>query len=141
MTQVLDTNVLVRHFTGTPAGQASAATAFLKAAAPGQLRLSDVHVSEFVWVLESSIYQADRATISAALDAVIALPAIEVGDEALLQKAIDLYAQRGMDWTDAYLVATAIRSQARDVVSFDRFDSKLGGLGLRRVEPGRNSRQ
>ncbi|HVC78045.1 MAG TPA: PIN domain-containing protein [Candidatus Micrarchaeaceae archaeon] len=141
MTQVLDTNVLVRHFTGTPADQASAATAFLKAAAPGQLRLSDVHVSEFVWVLESSIYQADRATISAALDAVIALPAIEVGDEALLQKAIDLYAQRGMDWTDAYLVATAIRSQARDVVSFDRFDSKLGGLGLRRVEPGRNSRQ
>lgn len=140
MTQVLDTNVLVRHFTGTPADQASAATAFLKAAAPGQLRLSDVHVSEFVWVLESSIYQADRATISAALDAVIALPAIEVGDEALLQKAIDLYAQRGMDWTDAYLVATAIRSQARDVVSFDRFDSKLGGLGLRRVEPGRNSR-
>ena len=141
MTQVLDTNVLVRHFTGTPADQASAATAFLKAAAPGQLRLSDVHVSEFVWVLESSIYQADRATISAALDAVIALPAIEVGDEALLQKAIDIYAQRGMDWTDAYLVATAIRSQARDVVSFDRFDSKLGGLGLRRVEPGRNSRQ
>ncbi len=141
MTQVLDTNVLVRHFSGTPADQASAATAFLKAAAPGQLRLSDVHVSEFVWVLESSIYQADRATISAALDAVIALPAIEVGDEALLQKAIDLYAQRGMDWTDAYLVATAIRSQARDVVSFDRFDSKLGGLGLRRVEPGRNSRQ
>lgn len=141
MTQVLDTNVLVRHFTGTPADQASAATAFLKSAAPGQLRLSDVHVSEFVWVLESSIYQADRATISAALDAVIALPAIEVGDEALLQKAIDLYAQRGMDWTDAYLVATAIRSQARDVVSFDRFDSKLGGLGLRRVAPGRNSRQ
>jgi predicted nucleic-acid-binding protein len=102
--------------------------------------LTDVHVAEFVWVLESSIYQADRGTVAAALEAVLALPAIEIADEALLQGAIDLYSQRGMDWGDAYLVATAIASRAHEVVSFDRFDSKLGGLGVRRLDPGRAMR-
>jgi predicted nucleic-acid-binding protein len=88
-------------------------------------------------MLESSIYQADRATIAAAVEAALALPAVEVADEALLQVTIDLYSQRGMDWTDAYLVATAIASKAPEVVSFDRFDSKLSGLGVRRLDPGR----
>jgi predicted nucleic-acid-binding protein len=138
--RVVDTNILVRHFTGAPADQARAATAFLKSAEPGELLLTDVHVAEFVWVLESSIYQADRATIAAAVEAALALPAVEVADEALLQVTIDLYSQRGMDWTDAYLVATAIASKAPEVVSFDRFDSKLSGLGVRRLDPGRTER-
>lgn len=135
--QVVDTNVLVRHFTGAPADQAKAATAFLKAAEPGELLLTDVHVAEFVLVLESSIYQADRATVAAAAEAVLSLPAIKVANAALLQVTIDLYSQRGMDWTDAYLVATAIASKAPEAVSFDRFDSKLSGLGVRRLDPGR----
>ncbi len=135
MMQVLDTNVLVRHFSGAPADQARAATAFLKAAEPRQLLLTDVHLAELVWVLESSIYQADRATIVGVLDAVLALQAIEVGDRAMLQNAIDLYGQRRMDWTDAYLVASAISMKARVVVSFDRFDSKLVDVGVRRIEP------
>jgi predicted nucleic-acid-binding protein len=139
-TQVIDTNVLLRHFTGAPTDQARAATAFLKSAGPGELLLTDVHVAEFVWVLESSIYQADRATVAAALEATFALPAIEVIDEGLLQLAVDLYSQRGMDWTDAYLIATAIASKAAEVVSFDRFDSKLSGLGIRRTDPGRAAR-
>ena len=137
--QVVDTNILVRHFTGAPAHQARAATAFLKSAGPGELLLTDVHVAEFVWVLESSIYQADRATVAAAVDAALALPAIEVVDEALLQVTIDLYSHRGMDWTDAYLVATAIAGRVPEVASFDRFDSKLN-VGVRRLDPGRTAR-
>jgi predicted nucleic-acid-binding protein len=134
--QVLDTNVLIRHFTGVPAEQARVATAFLKAAAPGQLWLTDVHIAEFVWVLESSIYHAERAAIAAAVDALLALPAISVADEAALQTAVDLYSRRGMDWADAYLVATALGGKASEVVSFDRFDSKISGTGIKRIQPG-----
>lgn len=137
--QILDTNVLVRHFTGSPKDQAAAATAFLKEAAPGQLWLTDVHVSELVWVLESSVYQADRATVAMALEAVLALPAIDVAHEGLIQSAVNLYAQRGMDWADAYLVATALARKADEVVSFDRFDSKTSGTGVKRIEPATKS--
>jgi predicted nucleic-acid-binding protein len=135
MRRVLDTNVLVRHFSGAPADQAAAATAFLSGAGPGELWLTDVHLAEFVWVLESSIYRADRGTVAAALDAVLALPAIDVAEESLLQDAVLLYSQRGMDWIDAYLVATARATKATEVVSFDRFDAKLAGLGVRRRQP------
>jgi predicted nucleic-acid-binding protein len=135
MRRVLDTNVLVRHFSGAPADQAAAATAFLSGAGSGELWLTDVHLAEFVGVLESSIYRADRGTVAAALDAVLALPAIDVAEESLLQDAVLLYSQRGMDWIDAYLVATARATKATEVVSFDRFDAKLAGLGVRRRQP------
>ena len=140
MKHVLDTNILVRHFSGAPAAQAAAATAFLASAAPGDLLLTDVHIAEFVWVLESSTYQADRITIATALDAVFSLPAIAVTDETLLQDTVSLYSQRGMDWADAYLVATARARGTREVVSFDRFDAKLAGLGVRRLQPEQRSR-
>jgi predicted nucleic acid-binding protein len=51
--------------------------------------------------------------------------------------AIELYAERGMDWADAYLVATARRSGLDEVVSFGRFDAKISGLNVRRLEPRR----
>jgi hypothetical protein len=40
-----------------------------------------------------------------------------------------------MDWTDAYLVATAVEMRSGSVVSFDRFDAKLTGTGIKRVDP------
>jgi len=135
VTQLLDTNVLIRHFSGAPAGQAAAASAFLSAARPRSLRLTDVHLAELVWVLESSIYRADRSTITAVVDSVLSLPAIEVTNEAVLQETLRLYSQRLMDWTDAYLVASARISGVSEVVSFDRFDSRLAGLEVRRVRP------
>jgi predicted nucleic-acid-binding protein len=135
MTQLLDTNVLIRHVSGAPVDQARAATALLKGAEAGQLLLTDVHVAEFVWVLESSIYQADRETVRGALEGVLALPAITVADRSLLQDAVDLYGHRSMHWTDAYLVASARAVKAVEVVSFDRFDAKIKGLGVSRREP------
>ncbi|TMD27706.1 MAG: type II toxin-antitoxin system VapC family toxin [Chloroflexi bacterium] len=137
MTQLLDTNVLVRHVSGSPVEQARAATGFLKAADRGALLLTDVHVAEFVWVLQSSLYKADRQTIRAALEAILALPAIAVANPGLLHDAIDIYAQRSMNWTGAYLIASARAIKATEVVSFDQFDAKLSGLGMRRVEPPR----
>jgi predicted nucleic-acid-binding protein len=135
MTRLLDTNILIRHVSGAPRDQARAATALLKGADAGELLLTDVHIAEFVWVLESSIYEADRETVRGALEGILALPAITVANRSLLQDAIDLYAQRSMHWTDADLVASARAVKAVEVVSFDRFDAKIKGLGVSRREP------
>jgi predicted nucleic acid-binding protein len=40
-----------------------------------------------------------------------------------------------MDWADAYLIATAITTRADKVISFDRSDTKIKALPVRRVEP------
>jgi predicted nucleic-acid-binding protein len=131
----LDTNVLVRHFTGQPAGQARHATAFLRESLPASLLLTDVHLSELVFVLESSLYATPRETVAAIIDSVLGLPAIAVDHEERLRQALALYRERAMDWADAYLIATAISSHADEVISFDRFDPKIEGLSVRRVEP------
>ena len=57
MTAFLDTNVLIRHLTGDPPGQAARATRLLSRA--GQLRLPDLIVAEVVNVLES-FYEVPR---------------------------------------------------------------------------------
>ena len=131
----LDTNVLVGHFTGSPASQASLATKLLKSAAPDAYLLTHVHLSELVWVLETSTYKSSRVAIVSALEATLALSAVHVDDESLIRTAIRLYGHGGMDWTDAYLVATAIERQADAVISFDRFDARLAGTGVKRVDP------
>jgi predicted nucleic-acid-binding protein len=51
---------------------------------------------------------------------VIALPAIAANDERMIREAAVLYAPRRMDWTDAYLVASAQAPGVTEVVSFDR---------------------
>jgi predicted nucleic-acid-binding protein len=131
----LDTNVLVRHFTGQPPVQARLATTFLRDSLPSSLLLTDVHLSELVFVLESSVYSTPRETVATIVDSVLALPAIVADNEVRLRKTLALYRERAMDWADAYLIAAAIASRAEQVISFDRFDTKIKGLPVRRVEP------
>lgn len=136
----IDTNVLIRHFTGAPADQAKVASQLLREAGPGAFLLTHVHLSEMVWVLETSTYRAARLAIVAALEATLALPAVRVEEKPIVRRAVKLYSERSMDWTDAYLVATAIDRGSGSVVSFDRFDRKLTGTNVRRRDPVQRSR-
>ena len=105
MTALLDTNVLVRHFTGSPLDQGDRATAFLRTAAPRELILVDLVAAEFVFVLQS-VYRQPRRIIARLLRAVLALPAVRCDHAGLLHQTIEFY-EAGHDFTDAYLIATA----------------------------------
>ncbi|HLJ66827.1 MAG TPA: PIN domain-containing protein [Chloroflexota bacterium] len=131
MTALLDTNVLVHHFTGAPPDQAQRATAFLRAAERGELILVDLVAAELVFVLQS-VYRQPRATVARLLRAVLALPAVRCDHSRLLHRTIELYAG-GRDFTDAYLVATAEAAGISDIVSFDRGLRNLPSVG--RIEP------
>ncbi len=118
MTKLLDTNVLVRYFTGEPEDQARRATTFLSSAAPRELLLVDLVAAELVFVLQS-VYRQPRATVTRLLWAVLALPAVRCDSSALLHRTIQLY-ETGRDFTDAYLIATAEEEGIPTIVSFDR---------------------
>ncbi|HWH31658.1 MAG TPA: PIN domain-containing protein [Egibacteraceae bacterium] len=125
----VDTNVLVRHVTGSPAAQARRATAFLRQAE--RLDLPDLIVAELVSVLES-VYRQPRPAVAAVVRAVVAFPAIRVGDERLVLRAIELYETQRVDFAEAYLAAAAERTDGQ-VVSFDRGLDRIGSV--RRIEP------
>lgn len=126
---LLDTNVLVRHLTGQPLAQARRATKFLRGAE--RLELPDLIVAELVYVLES-VYARPRSEVAAVSRAVLAMTAVEVVDERLLLRAVELYETHRIDFAEAYLAA---RAEAGDglVASFDRGLDRVASV--QRVEP------
>ena len=130
MSAFVDTNVLTRHLTGEPPGQAAKATRLLSQA--GQLLLPDLIVAEVVYVLES-FYEVPRPRVAELVRAIIAFPAIEVADEPVLLRALEVYEVHCLDFADAYLVAEAEISGVNAVASLDK--AIEGVPTLRRVEP------
>ncbi len=131
MTAYLDTNVLIRHLTGDPLDQAAAATTLLRSAS--NLVLADLIVAETVYVLES-YYRESRERIAQWMRSVIAFPAISVGDEQRLLRALEIYEGDRIDFAEAYLVAAAESDGADEVVSFDRSIDRVTTT-VTRIEP------
>ena len=131
MTAFVDTNILIRHLTGDPPTQARRATRYLDQT--DQLLLADLILAEVAYVLES-YYEVARPQVAETLHAILAFPAIRVVDGDLLQRAIEVYEVHGLDFADAYLVASAERTGVGVVASFDRGIDRVGTV--RREEPG-----
>lgn len=130
MRALLDTNVLVRHLTGDPPGQARRATALLRAR--HELILTDLILAEMVYVLES-FYERPRLEISELIRALLALPSIAVVDHDLLLRAAELYEVVRLDFAEAYVAALAELSDVNRVASFDRQIDRV--KTIKRVEP------
>lgn len=126
---LLDTNVLVRHLTGQPPGQARRATAFLRGA--GRLLVPDLIIAELVYVLES-VYERPRPEVAALVRAVLAFGPVETADELLLLRTVELYEVHRIDFAEAYLAATAEQADGR-VASFDRGLDRV--KTAQRIEP------
>jgi len=126
----LDTNVLIRHLTGDPPGQARRATAFLERA--DELLLPDLIVAEVVYVLES-FYEVKRRRVAELARAIVGFPAVVVVDEPLLLRALEVYEVERLDFAEAYLVASAEASGVGAIASFDRTIDRLSTV--RRIEP------
>ncbi len=130
MTAFVDTNVLIRHLTGDPPAQARMATRYLDQAS--QLLLPDLIFAEVAYVLES-YYEVARLQIAEILRSLLAFRALRVVDDVLLQRAVELYEAYGLDFADAYLVASAERTGVGVVASFDRGIDRVGTVA--REEP------
>ncbi|HEV2871238.1 MAG TPA: PIN domain-containing protein [Actinomycetota bacterium] len=98
----------------------------------GQLLLPDLIVAEVVYVLES-VYRVPRPRVAELVRAIIAFPAIEVADEPVLLRALEVYEVHRLDFADAYLVAEAETSGVNAMASFDKAIERVPTV--RRVEP------
>ncbi len=136
MRAFVDSNVLVRHLTGDPPGQAAAATAFLASAE--ELQLTDLVLAEVVYVLES-YYKVPRKRVAELARAIVGFPAMVVTDDALLIRALEVYEVDRLDFAEAYLVACAESSRIRTIASFDRSVDRIASVA--RVEPGAEPRR
>jgi predicted nucleic acid-binding protein len=131
MTSLLDTNVLIRHFTGNPPEMARRATAFLHAAGARELVLVDLVFAEVIFVLQR-VYKQPRTDVANMARAVLGLRAVHCSDASVLHRSVELF-EHGLDFTDAYLVAVAEADGVPESVSFDR--GNPNSPTVQRIEP------
>jgi predicted nucleic acid-binding protein len=130
VTAFVDTNIVVRHLTGDPPEMAARATAYLQSET--DLLLTDLVAAETVYVLES-FYEAPRGEVAQAARSLVAFESVVCVDPALLLRAIEVYEIDGVDFAEAYLVASAESTGVGRIASYDRSLDRV--RSVERVEP------
>ena len=116
---LLDTNVLVRFFTGEPPEMAERARALAAQADSGKLELQipSLIVVETVYTLES-FYEMPKSEICEKLDIFLRSRGIAPLEPEIILDALERYRLLPVHFADAYLAASAAAQDAA-VFSFD----------------------
>jgi len=131
----VDTNLFIRYLTNDDPDKANKVENLLNQAAAGKIRLvtAEIVLAEVVWVLES-YYSLKKDQISSMVKAILATPGLDVINGKLLEKAVDYYLYRNIDFIDAYIVALMEKLKISDIYSFDK--KHLARINtINRIEP------
>ena len=127
----VDTNVILRYLAKDHREHSEAAWKMFMGANEGNhsLRVHPVVLAECCYVLEGSYYGYDRATIAAALIALLNSRGIKPESPVLLD-ALDIYKNHNVDFEDALLAASSNRDHV-PVLSFNKKDFWKCGCDIR----------
>lgn len=131
-----DTNLFLRYLTNDVPAQADAVEQLLRRASAGETILvtNCLVIAEIVWTLES-YYGLTRDSIKDKILAILNTPGLEAAEGDLLLQAIFWYADKNMDFIDAFNAAWLLAQGLTTTYTFDRKHfSRIEGI---RVEvPG-----
>ena len=134
-----DTNLFLRYLTDDVPAQADAVEAVLRRAAAGEIILvvNSLVIAEIVWTLES-FYSLPRDEVQAKVLAILNTPGLEVADGPLVVRAILWYAEKNVDFADAYNAAWLLGQGIKTAYTFDR--KHFARLeGIKALVPGENT--
>ncbi len=114
-----DTNIFLRYLTDDVPEQADAVEGLLETAAGILLVTNGLVMAEMVWTLES-FYRLSRREIKDKVLAILNTPGLELVDRDLVLEAVVGYADRGVDFIDAYNGAWMLRQGITVACTFDR---------------------
>lgn len=102
----VDTNIFLRYLTNDVPEKADAVEALMWRAASGQVRLitNSLVIAEIVWTL-ASFYHLSKIEIQQKVRAILNTPGIEIVDARLVDLAAGWYAEKNVDFIDAYNAA------------------------------------
>ena len=124
----VDANVFLRFFTQDDAGQHARAAKLFRTGAAGQALLvsGPPVLFEVAWTLRAAYGQSGHDILDV-LEAILALPGLELTDGTVCAEAVRLARHSGVDFPDAYIAALAKSSGAEAVATFNLSDfRKLG---------------
>jgi len=117
---LVDTNILLRFFTGDPPEMAERARAIVADADRGKLQLEipALIVAETLYTLES-FYEMPKADVCEKLLVFLRSRGIATREPEIVLDALERYRTLPVHFADAYLAATAAANQ-QPVYSFDK---------------------
>lgn len=128
----LDTNVLVRWLTNDDEAQCAAVERLMQAALHnGEPLLVPITVLlEVEWVLRSR-YRFDKASITAAMDALLSVPELEIQNQTAAEVALWLFKrEKSADFADCLHVGLVEHTATPPLLTFDRSAARLDGVEL-----------
>ena len=138
VSRFLDTNVILRYLLDDIPEQADAAEAIIKQAIAGKLtlRTNAMVIAELVGTCES-YYGLTKEEIRDKVLAILNTPGLEVEGKDLIAEAVLLYAERNIDFIDAYNGCWMRAQGMSEVYTFDESHYKrLEPEGIRVLVPG-----
>lgn len=130
----LDTNILLRYFTGSDGEKAQAAKALLERIERGEEKVvtSLLVVFEVVFTLQRT-YKVTKAQIRELVGDVLALRSVQLTGKRLCLEALDLYVAKNISFADAY---NALYLQAQGLAEIYSWDTDFDHLPtVKRLEP------
>jgi predicted nucleic-acid-binding protein len=117
----VDTNLFLRYLTNDIPEQANAIEALLRRAAAGEVLLvtNSLVMAELVWTLES-YYRLPPQSIQDKVLAILNTPGLEVREGDLVLQAVLWYAEKNVDFIDAYNAAWLLDQGIKTACTFDR---------------------
>lgn len=131
-----DTNLFLRYLTNDLPAQADAVEQLLHRASAGEvvLVINSLVIAEIVWTLES-YYGLARDAVKGKILAMLNTPGLEVAEGGLVLQAISWYADKNVDFIDAFNAAWLTARGLTVACTFDRKHfSRL--KGVRVMVPG-----
>lgn len=131
MEKILDANIIIRYLVEDEDDKQKASAIESLLQSDETLILTDVTISEIIWVL-SSYYQEKKEKIIKKIIVLVHLPSIKTS-KSLILRALDIFQKNNIDWIDAYLGAFAIENKIETIYSYDHDLDKV--KKIKRVEP------
>ena len=130
----LDTNILMRYFTGEDERKAEHALNLLTRVERGEERIitSSLVIFETIFTLQS-FYKVPRQRIKELVLPIIALRGLHLPDKDIYYHAFDLYVTKNISFADAYNAAYMFSEEVYNIYSWDRDFDKIEGIV--RLEP------
>lgn len=132
--KIIDANVLLRFLVNDIPEQADRCAELLKRVEAGteQVLLPDIVLADVIWTLEK-FYKQRKSKIQDILAPILELKGLHFSSKAAARRALQLYVQKNIDWTDAFVASQMLSKKKNQIYSYDRDFDKVPGID--RLEP------
>lgn len=134
--QFVDTNIFLRFLTKDDPKKAEKCLALFESANKKEIKLQTTEsvITEIVYILSSKrLYNLSRLEVYEKLVPILKMRGLKIPNKRTLITALIIYSEYTVDFEDAVLVANTLKTESREIYSYDRGFNKISEI--KRLEP------